>query len=147
MVSGGLAFGDGVCLYRQLAVDEHAAVAQHGQLLGGDLLERLAEVLGVVEPDRSQHGRARGDHVGGVQPSSEPRLDHADLDLGRGERDEGRRGQQLELGHRPVFARRAVGDPRRLLGSLDAPGRTPPRRSARPPITIRSRHEIRWGET
>ena len=39
---------------RQLADDERRVVAQHRELLGRDLLERLAEPLGVLEPDRRQ---------------------------------------------------------------------------------------------
>ena len=97
--------------------DQRRVIAEHGKLLGGDLLLGLTEPLGVVEADRGQGGHPRGDRVGRVEPPPQPGLDHPDADPGRGEGDEPGCGRDLELGHR--FAAAASDDLGRLGSALD----------------------------
>ena len=97
-------------------------VAQHRQLLGGDLVLGLAQPLGVVEADRGQHRDPRGDRVGRVEPPPQPGLDRRGLDPGRGEGDEGGGGGDLELGHRLALLEAAVDDLGRLRDALDRGG-------------------------
>jgi hypothetical protein len=100
-------------------VHQDGVVPQHGELLGRDLGKRVAEPLGVVEPDGRQDRRSRGNDVGGVEPAAEARLDHPDLHPGRRECVERGGGEQLELRHGPLLPRAAIGDLRRLLGALE----------------------------
>ena len=111
-----------------------------------DLELGLAEPLGVVEADRGQRGRPRGDHVGRVEAAAEPGLDHGDLDPGRGEGDERGRGRRLELGDRsPSLEPRLDG-----RGRVARPAR--PRRRRRPgpisspSIRVRSAQRQACGE-
>ena len=61
---------------RRLADHRRHARLEDARLLARDLLERGAEVLGVIEPDR-RHARRRAacTHVGRVESSAEARLD------------------------------------------------------------------------
>ena len=69
-------------------------------LLPGDLGDGVAEIVGVVDPDRGDHRDRRVDDVGGVPAPAEPDLDDRDVDRGVGERRERHRGDDLELAHR-----------------------------------------------
>ncbi len=83
----------------ELVVGQHddRAGAGDGELLGGDLLARVAEHLGVLEPDVRQQDDARVDHVRRVVAAAEPGLDRSDLRSARGEVGERGRGERLEL--------------------------------------------------
>ena len=97
--------------------------------------------------DRGQHRDPRGDHVGRVEAAAETGLDHRPLDPRLGERDERGRGEELELGDRPLLAGRAVGDLGRLLGARSSAASNASSEIGSPWIRIRSRQEVMWGET
>ena len=104
---------------RNAPMQQRRVIPQHRHLLGSDLLERLPQPLGVVQPDRGQNGELRRDHVGRIEPAAQPRLDHPVLHAGRGEGDECCRRQQLVLRHRPLVPGRPVGHLGRLLRPLE----------------------------
>ena len=66
---------------------ERGAGLEHGELLGQDLLARVAEHALVVEPDVRQPDHARVDHAGRVVAPAQARLDDAGLDAGLGEHE------------------------------------------------------------
>jgi hypothetical protein len=118
-----LPFEDRLHLRRQRAGVDRGVVSEDGELLGRDLLERVAEPLGVVEADRREDGQLRRDHVRRVEAAAEAGLDHGDLDARLGEGDEGGGGEELELGDRALIVRGlAVGGDGRLLGPLERAG-------------------------
>ena len=105
---GGIAqhrLGGGVLSGR----DDGGAVLDDARLDRGDLGDRLAQAVGVVEVDR---GEDRDIAVGAVRRV--PRAAHADLehehvDRGVGERDEREHREQFEEGEPRVVARRQLG--------------------------------------
>ena len=82
----------------------------------GDVLQRGAQHLGVVEADVGHHGHLAVDHVGAVPPSSQSHLDHGHVDRFVGEPGQGGRGEQLEPGRALLHHRL---DPRQGLELLD----------------------------
>jgi len=81
----------------RLAQHDRRAGGDHGQLLGGDRLSRLAQDVGVVERDVGQGNDLRLEDVGRIQSAAQAGLHHRDLDSGRGELGERGGGQHLEL--------------------------------------------------
>ena len=79
--------------------DERRVVADHGQLLAGDVFDRGAEPARVLQADRRQDLDLRRDHVRRVVAAAETRLDHGDLDAAARQGVVGSRRQRLELGH------------------------------------------------
>ncbi len=116
------------------------------ELLGRDLLLRVAEEVGVLERDRGQHRDPRGDHVGRVEPTAESRLDDGDLHPRLGERLEGRGGRRLELGH-PLAVGSNVRSATTAASRVRATARSKASRSiSRPPMCTRSDQRSKWGE-
>ena len=115
-------------------------VAQHRELLGGDLELGVPEPLGVLEADRGQRRRPARDHVGRVEAAAEPGLDHRHLDPRRREGDEGGRGRRPRTGS-PPRPRRASGSTAStdVGDALDRGGEGGRRRSRRRRACIRSR--------
>jgi len=89
--------GTHLLLPLRLAQDGKALSAQDRELLGGDLLPRAAEHIGVLE----RH--IREDDDGGIKDvvrvvaTAETRLHHRDIDLRFREREQRSRGHDLEL--------------------------------------------------
>ena len=83
------------------------AALDDGRLLPGDLRDRVAEPVHVVEVDVGHDRHAAVPDVGRIEPAAETDLDQRDVrtDLGEAREDDG--GQQLELGRVAVPA----GDP------------------------------------
>jgi hypothetical protein len=74
-----------------------AAALEDAGLLSRDLDERVAEVLGVIAPDRRHDGRCRLiDHVRRIRPAAEPHLEQKHVPRRFGEEHERRRGRDLE---------------------------------------------------
>ena len=80
----------------------------NSELLGRDLLDRLAEHVGVLEPDVREQDDARADDVRGVVAAAEPGLDDRDVDMCLGERSEGGGRDRLELRRADALCRRAA---------------------------------------
>src|SRR5215207_6305187 len=92
------------CAYRASSTTPtQSAALQHGELLGQDLLARLAEHALVVESHVREADDARGDHTRRVMAPAEAGLGDAGLDAGLGEHEERGRCQGLEL-RRPLPA-------------------------------------------
>ena len=95
----------------------------------------VAEIVGVVDADRRDHGDGRVDDVGGVPAPAEADFDDGHVDRGVGERGERHRGDHLELAHRrapPAGLRLLVDE---LHERLDlAVGRHVVRRADRPAV-------------
>src|SRR5690606_1133364 len=70
--------------------DEDRPGPGDGELLDGDLLDRRAQVLGVLEVDPGEDGHVGVDDVGGVQATAQAHLDHRRVDRLIGEEGEGR---------------------------------------------------------
>ena len=79
-----------------LAQHERAVRLHDPRLLGGDVGERRADRLGVVEADVGDHCDLTVGHVGGVPPAAEAHLDDADIDGDVGKPPEGSGRQDLE---------------------------------------------------
>ena len=122
MLHGHLPVDHLVDLLRDLSDQQRRVIPEHRHLLGCNLLEGLPQPLRVVVADGGEHRELRGDHVGGVEAAAQPGLDDGVLHAVRGEGDEGRRREQLELGHRPLVAGGAVRDLGRLLRALERVG-------------------------
>ncbi len=75
--------------------DGHARL-DDARLFEGNRLERVAEMLLMIEVDGGDGARNRRDHVCRVEPSAEPDLDHANLDRGAPKQLEGDRRRGLE---------------------------------------------------
>ena len=84
-----------------LADDEGHAGLGDPRLLAGNQLESVAQILHVVASDLGYSAHQRADHVGAVESSAEPDLDHRDLDspCRKVRKGESRRG--LEEGRLP----------------------------------------------
>ena len=80
-----------------LSEDDDAAGLDDRELLGRDRLACVAEDVRVVERDAREHDDLRAEDVRGVVAAAESRLDDGDVDPRVGEREQGRRGQGLEL--------------------------------------------------
>ena len=76
----------------------------------GDVGERRAGELGVVEADVRDDRDLRVDHVRGVPPTEHPDLDHGNVDGDVGEPPEGRRRDDLEEGRAHAGDQLEVGD-------------------------------------
>ena len=72
-------------------------IMDNSELLDRNLLDRVAEHVGVLEPDVRQQDDPRADDVRCVVPAAEPCLDDGDVDACLGERVEGGGGDRLEL--------------------------------------------------
>ena len=100
----------------------NSVVGEHGdrpllhdrELLGRDLLARLAEHVRVLEADVREQDDAAAEDVRRVEPAAEPRLDDGDVDAARGELGERRGAQRLELGRALRLRLRADARERRL---------------------------------
>ena len=101
-------------------------------------LERVAQVLHVVELDLGDGADQRRHHVGAVEPPAEAHLDHRDLDAARGEVGEGDGGGGLEEGAAQLLDQRP--QPRRSTSPR------PPREIGTPSTRMRSRNDTRCGE-
>src|SRR3546814_9324156 len=76
-------------------------------LLEGNLLERVAEVLQMIHRYRRNRGGERPvDHVGGVEPTAEPDLQHQRVGRHPRARQQCRGGGDLEQGDRHVAVAR-----------------------------------------
>ncbi len=73
----------------QRADDDVHARLDDACLLEGDRLDRIAQVLLVVQPDRRDCADRRCEDVGGVVTSPHTHLDHRDLDVGATKKLEG----------------------------------------------------------
>ena len=96
-------------LGRERAVQRGCAGAEDAGLLARDRLERLAQLVGVLELDRGDDRDARVDGVGRVEPAAEPDLDRSDLDPRGAEQVQRERGggveearTQLRVGAQPL---------------------------------------------
>ena len=85
----------------------------NSKLLDRNLLDRVAEHVGVLEPDVREQDDARADDVRCVVPAAEPGLDDRDVDACLGERVEGGGGDRLELRRADALGRRANARERR----------------------------------
>ena len=88
-------------------------IMDNSELLDRNLLDRVAEHVGVLEPDVRQQDDARADDVRGVVPAAEPCLDDGDVDACLGERVEGGGGDRLELRRTDALGCRANARQRR----------------------------------
>ena len=75
----------------------------------GDLGDRLAEPVGVVDVDRREHRDVAVGGVGRVPRAAHADLEHEHVDRRIGEGDEGEHGQQLEERQRRVVRRHELG--------------------------------------
>ena len=87
---------------------EVAALDDRG-LLAGDLGDRVAQPVHVVEVHVRHDGHASIPRVGRVEPTTQPDLDEGDVGSDLREAGEDDRGQQLEFGRVAVAAGDAVG--------------------------------------
>ncbi len=81
----------------RLAEDDERALRTTASFSAAISVPRLAELLGVLEPDVREHDHRRAEDVRRVQPPAEPRLDHGRVDPLLGEVRERGGGQRLEL--------------------------------------------------
>ena len=125
LTRAGLALDHRKRLARLRRHDRRHAALEDAGLLGGDLLERIAEELDVIERDRRDHGRERTvDHVGGVEPPAQADLEQQHVGRMTSEQQKRRRGGDLE--HRD--RRAGVG----ALAFVERVARARRRRRARP---------------
>ena len=100
----GLALDDRKRLARLRGHDRRHVGLEDAGLLGGDLADGVAEMLGMIERHRGDHGRQRTlDHVGGVEPPAQADLEQQHVGRMAREQQEPRRGGDLE--HRDRRAR------------------------------------------
>ena len=79
----------------------------NSELLGRDLLDRVAEHVGVLEPDVREQDDARADDVRGIVPAAEPGLDDRDVDVAPAANAvEGGGSDRLELRRADALGRR-----------------------------------------
>ena len=117
--------------------DERDARLGDAGLLGGDLLDPVAEKGGMVDADLGDAAdRRRGDHVGGVEPAAEPDLDDAGVGRRARESEEGRGGGGLEEAdlHVPGGVERLLEQSGSGASSISRPARR-----------MRSLKRTRWG--
>ena len=84
----------------ELLVGEHGdrTLLDDRELLRRDLLARVAEHVGVLEPDVREQDDVRAEDVRRVEPAAEPGLDDGDVDVAGRELGERGRADRLELG-------------------------------------------------
>ena len=115
--------------------DRDRCLLDDGELLGCDLLARLAEHVRVLEPDVREQDDVRAEHVRRVVAAAEPGLDHRDVDPARRELGERRRADASNW----------------VARCCSASGRTrasaASRSASSPSTVIRSAHERTCGET
>ena len=104
LVRGGGLLDHAVVAFVCLADENRDALLDDAGLLGGDLLQRVAQQRGVLQPDVGDDAQDRDDDVRGVEPSPESCFDHGHLDVALREVVEGhRRGhfeeRQLQIDH------------------------------------------------
>jgi hypothetical protein len=87
--------------------DNYACCVSNCQLLFRDLLDRVAEYLGVLERDVREQDDLGLDDVGCVEPSPQPGLDDGDVDLSVAELRQRGGGQRLELRRAELLRGRA----------------------------------------
>ena len=119
----------------------HAALEDAG-LLGGDLLERVAEKFDVIDRDRRDDAGERTlDHIGGVEPAAEADFEQQHVGGMAREQHEGGRGLDLEHRDRRVaVGALAFGERVGELGVGDQQA------AAREPSRKRSLKRTRCGE-
>ena len=89
--------------------DEHGAVLDDAGLVGGDLLDGVAQPGGMVQADGCDHLDILGHDIGAVPGSAHADLDDGDVDRMIGEDGQGHDGQDLEEAHaRPARRGRAL---------------------------------------
>src|SRR6478752_3016601 len=94
-------------------------IMDNSKFFDSNLLDRLAEHVGVLEPDVGEKNDARVDYVGRVVAPTEPGLDDRNVDMGIGERREGGGADRLELGRVDTLCRRAnAGERRQKVGRV-----------------------------
>jgi hypothetical protein len=85
-------------------------------LVAGDLLDSVAEELGVLEADARDRAGDRIDRARGVVPAADPDFQNRDIDVGLAEMPERDRGQHLEVGRLVVVPAEPVDTGSDLLG-------------------------------
>ena len=127
---GGRDLGQGDAQPPRAPTDDRQPVtarARHGQvpalddgcLLAGDLRDRIAQTVHVIEVHVRDHGHATVPDVCRVEPSAEPDLDQGDVRADLLEPGEGDGREQLELGRLAVATRDPIGD---VQDQSDQPG-------------------------
>ena len=81
---GGIVEGGGR-FRRALPHQGGGILLEDAGFLVGDLPDRMAEEVAVVEADIGDDGEVGLQDIGAVEPAAEPRLDHGDVDVGIGE--------------------------------------------------------------
>ena len=78
---------------------------QDGGFLTGDVGQRLAQQVGVFQPDACEHHRAGPDHIGGIEPAAQAGLDNRPVHpgLASGQKEKGR--EVFKYGFKMVFER------------------------------------------
>ena len=152
-IGGGLDLGQRHTEPPRAPADDRQTVtarAGHGQvaalddrrLLVGDLRDRVAQPVHVVEIDVGHDRHAAVPGMGRIEPPAETDLDHREIraDLGEAREDDG--GQQLELGRLAEAGRDPVGSGRTACSTSRAKSDGA---IGRPSIWIRSRYVTRCG--
>jgi hypothetical protein len=112
-------------LLGDVAQHQGRALAEHRELLAGDLELGLAQPGRVIETDGCQDRDARAQDIGRVEATAEPRLDDPHLHPGLGEGHEGRGRGGLELGDPLTLGEVALGRRQRLDHPLRGRGERP----------------------
>ncbi len=94
----GDTLGHSTGLRRQIAGHQGRSGVEDRQLLCGDAGERVAQIVGVLQPDGRHYGDIRLSCIGRVQPSPEAGLDNGHVYGPPGKPGVGQRGSQLEVG-------------------------------------------------
>ena len=98
-LSSGLV-GDIESLGRQLPCDQDRRGADYAEFLAGNRRKVLSEELRVLHSDPGDHTDIGIHDIGGVEPTTQPDLEHGCVHCLIGEEGEGRRCRQLEVGAR-----------------------------------------------
>src|SRR5271154_2561986 len=92
-----LALDDGERLARLAGDDRRHAALEDAGLLGGDLFDRVAEKLVVIEREPRDHARQRTlDHIGSVEAAAEPNFEEREIRRMAREHDKCRGSLDLE---------------------------------------------------
>ena len=100
------AFGRG----RQGAANQGNPGLDDAALLPRDGGDPGSEKTLVVPGDGRNHANVRADHIGGVEPPSEPHLDHGNIHPFPGEVQKGHDGRELEERQAQGRLSRSIGD-------------------------------------